>query len=403
MSQAYLSNALPNMVLDTEEKLRQENFNLWKAKSLFTQFVGDNPWIPPENVEVSGAMDLFPLPTWPVKSKKRKRDEIFSTNASVTEGHPPNGLQPALSEASLEKDVETSKISDIKPKINGNSNGNSQTAIVEIAEDILQGLTNGASTVGNTLPTPSNVINGPLAGVAEEGYANGQERNETNGVSQKPSDSTEHAMEVDELEPSKEPVENPKDTRDMKDALESKESPASNLEERTPSPQPPPRRITRALAQNNSNNHSAPESANISPPVTPSYLAGENESKTAIHPIYLIPPSITPSNTNGLPPEEAFDTRRLLANYIQKQEESIRGYQNLLDKLLKAQRLRESVMVCCKAEGHVGEMSDGEDWVDLERWGLLPGELRKGRDEEGEGDDEERQQRQRKPRRRGAA
>lgn len=35
----------------------------------------------------------------------------------------------------------------------------------------------------------------------------------------------------------------------------------------------------------------------------------------------------------------------------------------------------------------MGEMSDGEDWIDVERWGLSREELRKGRDEDqgGEG------------------
>jgi len=35
----------------------------------------------------------------------------------------------------------------------------------------------------------------------------------------------------------------------------------------------------------------------------------------------------------------------------------------------------------CKAEGHVGEMSDGEDWYDREEWGLEQ-DLVKGREEE---------------------
>jgi len=54
----------------------------------------------------------------------------------------------------------------------------------------------------------------------------------------------------------------------------------------------------------------------------------------------------------------------------------------VLAKLTKARRMRDEVWEMCKAEGHVGEMSDGEDWIDYEQWNLQPGELRKGRYEE---------------------
>lgn len=46
---------------------------------------------------------------------------------------------------------------------------------------------------------------------------------------------------------------------------------------------------------------------------------------------------------------------------------------------MKAYRMKEEVWEWCKAEGHVGEMSDGEDWYDKEKWGLGEGEeLKKG-------------------------
>lgn len=61
----------------------------------------------------------------------------------------------------------------------------------------------------------------------------------------------------------------------------------------------------------------------------------------------------------------------------------MRGAESLYEGLLKADRMRKSVWKWCKAEGHVGEMSDGEDWYDREEWGL-DGELRKGNLEEEE-------------------
>ena len=106
----------------------------------------------------------------------------------------------------------------------------------------------------------------------------------------------------------------------------------------------------------------------------------------AIHPLFIIPPSANPSRDIGLPPAEAEETRRMLILYVQKQEEVCRGAEKLHEGLLKADRQRMTVLKWCKAEGHVGEMSDGEDWYDKEEWGLEEEGLRKGHnDEEDEG------------------
>jgi hypothetical protein len=43
--------------------------------------------------------------------------------------------------------------------------------------------------------------------------------------------------------------------------------------------------------------------------------------------------------------------------------------------------MRQDVFKWSKAEAHVGEMSDGEDWYDREEWDL-DADLMKGRDEE---------------------
>ena len=43
--------------------------------------------------------------------------------------------------------------------------------------------------------------------------------------------------------------------------------------------------------------------------------------------------------------------------------------------------MRRDVFKWSKAEAHVGELSDGEDWYDKEEWGLEQ-DLIKGRDEE---------------------
>jgi hypothetical protein len=96
-----------------------------------------------------------------------------------------------------------------------------------------------------------------------------------------------------------------------------------------------------------------------------------------VHPFFVHPPP-------QLPPAVSHEDDPLghLLSYMSKQTEVVRLWDSLLQGLLKAKRLRSEVLRWCKAEAHVGEMSDGEDWVDLEEWGLHEEELKKGRDED---------------------
>lgn len=137
---------------------------------------------------------------------------------------------------------------------------------------------------------------------------------------------------------------------------------------------PEPRRMrTRAQAQAASDNTTISRPRSATPSTNTSF----------IHPYFLAPASARPIPDMGLPPVEAEETRRLLQLYIQKQEEICRGSQKVYDGLLKAERLRKTVYKWAKADGHVGEMSDGEDWYDKEEWGLSE-DLKKGQDEEEE-------------------
>lgn len=71
----------------------------------------------------------------------------------------------------------------------------------------------------------------------------------------------------------------------------------------------------------------------------------------------------------------------MLLLFVQKQEQVVREAEQMMEGLLKADRMRKEVFQWCKAEGHVGELSDGEDWYDKEEWGLTE-ELVKGKEEE---------------------
>ncbi|KAJ4380755.1 hypothetical protein N0V86_004117 [Didymella sp. IMI 355093] len=112
-----------------------------------------------------------------------------------------------------------------------------------------------------------------------------------------------------------------------------------------------------------------------SPPHSPSSLAGQ------VHPLFLFSTDSLPDRDFGLPPNEAEETRMLLMAYVQKQEEVARATTDLYQGLMQADRMRQDVFKWCKAEAHIGEMSDGEDWYDNEEWNL-DHDLTKGRDEE---------------------
>lgn len=137
---------------------------------------------------------------------------------------------------------------------------------------------------------------------------------------------------------------------------------------------PAPRRMrTRAQAQAASDENTVSRNRSMTPESNESY----------VHPYFLPPPSAHPDRDMGLPTQEADDTRRLLQLYIQKQEEVVRGIERLYTGLMKADRMRAEVFKWAKADGHIGEMSDGEDWYDKEEWGLTE-DLKKGQDEEEE-------------------
>ncbi|EFQ96708.1 hypothetical protein MGYG_08632 [Nannizzia gypsea CBS 118893] len=110
----------------------------------------------------------------------------------------------------------------------------------------------------------------------------------------------------------------------------------------------------------------------------------ENEALSLeVDPIFRLPRMPLEEQNCGLTQSEADETRRMLWAYIQKQGESVRLFTEMLKMLRKSHRMKEEVWEWCKAEAHIGEMSDGEDWYDKERWGLGEGEdLRKGADEE---------------------
>jgi hypothetical protein len=155
--------------------------------------------------------------------------------------------------------------------------------------------------------------------------------------------------------------------------------------DRDGSPKPRRRMTTRAQASQANGSQTQPEQTEPSTPSLSGTLQSASDTDITMepHPLFLLPPTLHVDRSCGIPQQEADETRHLLWAYIQKQEVSVRLFSEMLDHLLKAYRMKDDVWEWCKAEGHVGEMSDGEDWYDPTRWGLAEGEtLRKGADDD---------------------
>jgi len=373
------------MVTATDAKIREERNNLWRAKNLYRYFTGDESWIPCERVEAPEDWDLFEpharLPNGESPSKRRKLD-LDALNHE-------NGV-----------DVRDHMIMDVPAQmIEGE-----QTAPEEVVNGMVLDVQQDA---------PTKAVEEAIEDTAEDVMMAQADELKTNGVHEQEEVSKEQTTENDTTQAPKHEAATSshsiqEDTKHKDDQLPPPSSPANGNEEQehhspgifdedaespasTPPP-PPPRRITRALAAEAIN----PQSQTVSPPPTSPTLSSLSPSALEPHPTFLLPSSLTalhdthPSyapltlglSHSGLPPEELLETRKLLSLYIQKSEETIRGLEGILGKLTKAKRRRDKVWEWCVAEGHVGEMSDGEDWIDHEAWGLQKDELRKGRDED---------------------
>jgi hypothetical protein len=241
-------------------------------------------------------------------------------------------------------------------------------ALNETTVDKVMEITNTASDDAAMDPEPNQMKDMVLTRNLEDGDAESPTEGENKPAEAVPQIKADDRLEspnqeADAKDPAKPPDEVQIQEPDDEDATQDQED------------APEPRRMrTRAQAQAASDNNTT-----ISRPrsITPS------TNTSFIHPYFLAPPSAHPDPDMGLPKVEAEETRRFLQLYIQKQEEICRGSQKIYDGLMRAERLRKTVLKWAKADGHLGEMSDGEDWYDKEEWGLSE-DLKKGQDEEEE-------------------
>lgn len=348
------------MVRLTETQLREERNNLWNAKNLYQQFTGDEPWIPCEKVEAAHDWDLFgPYPGHTLTQQSRKRklngDGVPEINGVDQIDHA--GEQTDVNGVDASGEQDEKQTDDLPPsRING---------VHEHENGIDHALSDTVMDTDTAEPNQDGHVTDNEPSREQE-----QEQEQKQKQEQEHDHNSQADVEAGAEGEAEAEVEAEDDSRSS-----------------TP---PPPRRITRALAAGN-NTSTAPTPPHSPSPSTPTTSASPTSLQP--HPLFLLPPALTlahqphpstlPLSTahSGLPPDELLETRKLLGIYIQKSEETIRALARILAKLTKAKTRRDRLVEWCVAEAHVGELSDGEDWVDEEKWGVK-GELRKGRDED---------------------
>ncbi|KAK5626236.1 hypothetical protein RRF57_001951 [Xylaria bambusicola] len=115
-----------------------------------------------------------------------------------------------------------------------------------------------------------------------------------------------------------------------------------------------PANSDKARAQTSQLNETARKTANdMSRPVS---AISDSASDLPIHPMFIPPRSARPDRDLGIPESEAEDMRRIFQLFVQKQEEVCRGVKRLYEGLLRAERMRKTVLQWSKYEAHVGQI-----------------------------------------------
>jgi hypothetical protein len=352
LSQPYRSKALPTMINAIDDKLRRERALLARAHNLHRMFLGDSDWMPCGTVE-------------------SKEDPFIFRPRHVEASHQQHRINGSQTENDRVENVENGDITQMET-VSNNQDENNAGDDVEMTEAPVSDADKIADTEElkkeDGLPSLKDVSRHSEGGEADSTAR--EKKSSENGKI----DSKEPGPNTTQSSPQAPDAEGG-DTV-MQDASESR---SLENDEDTSSPEPPRRMTTRAQANASTSNENGATTSGSSRYPSPD---AATQLSTA-HPMFLVSDNIRPDKDFGLPSNEAEDTRRLLWSYIQKQEETVRNFTYMLNSLLQADHLKEDVFEWCKAEGHIGEMSDGEDWYDREKWGLGEGEdLKKGADDD---------------------
>lgn len=305
--------------------MQKENKALWKIKHLQTRLMGDHTWIPCEMMLGPNDLDLY-------------RDDYLER---------------------MHQDKGSTR---------------SDASVLALENPQGEGSTNGKVATNGDVTT-----NGAKDPVAEAGA----------DISMVDAEPFEGDNDIDV---ESKPEANKGESSEVSDNL-SKENPITNTQEkphgdngRTERTKPIDNHIANGVGAGTRHKKDQPQREADSQGSRHGSMSPDPTEDLTIHPLFLAPRSAHPDRDLGLPAEEAEDIRRLLQLYVQKQEEVCRGAKRLYEGLLRADRLRKTVLQWSKYEAHVGpnrDMSDGEDWYDKEEWGLEE-DLKKGQDEEEE-------------------
>ncbi|EME80486.1 uncharacterized protein MYCFIDRAFT_156226 [Pseudocercospora fijiensis CIRAD86] len=364
LSIPYKSKALTQMAEESLDMLRRELASLWKAKRLLQRLRGDSDWVNCETFETDYDRSLLPDSDQASVGDQSAVPSIITDQPMLELGPPP-----------------------IHPLENGTSESEGALDPQKQAPLEHQEQEQGEAMEG--------VETNDMAGEGEAVAVSGQEPTDDNGIANE----RETHADVPKGEGDGEgeggdppvPTEGAPDRSagENGDFAQAPNPAVTDLAEREANSET-------ASQSNGGSTHAMMTRRRARSPAersnrTPSPSPSDSASVPAVHPWFVPPSSALADRDIGLPAHEAEETRKLLFQYVQKQEQIVRSLESLHAGLQKADRLRHDVYRGCKAEGHlvpdgkgnmVTEMSDGEDWYDVADWGMQPWEvLEKGKDE----------------------
>lgn len=343
MSIPYKSQILPDMIKQTREGLLKERRILASLKLLLTKFRGDHIWIPVDQFCTVQDDGLFMrgvlsadalLPADALALLNGTRLPQYGPSSVIT-----GALETPTDRMSVENPADIPFLAIEDDKADGKGSIHEEDGVAASSDNTAHART-----------SKDNRGNPDATGTDQEtsrpdGGDGSPENVLTENLSQRANGVNSTAIQ-------------PRSTVDGQDSRR-------NDEDAMEDPSPPPRMLTRGQAQ-----AQVTEASHHSNNSSRSRTASPASSDMPIHPLFIPPASALANRDCGLNPLAADETRRLLSATVQKQEETVRLLERMYDGLLMAERLRKSVWSWCRAEGHADELSDNEDYVDLEEWGL---------------------------------
>ncbi|KAI0515026.1 RXT2-like protein [Xylaria bambusicola] len=344
LSRPYTSKTLTELTKQGCSLMHKENAALWKIKHLQTKLVGDHNWVPCELMIGPNDIELF-NDDYVDRSQESLKSDSNTLMLEHTHTH---------SEA----------------KSNGHSatNGDGQLKSPHTTRHDPSKLDKPGILMTDADPTPNE------AATAQDPRFGKHKINQASSSGNKDLEHTDsRAKEADTQSQQNGQVINQKE-KHVAEALMADWQTVNGSTVSTNS--------DKARVQTSQLNEAARKTVNdMSRPVS---AISDSTSDLPIHPMFIPPRSARPDRDLGIPESEAEDMRRIFQLFVQKQEEVCRGVKRLYEGLLRAERMRKTVLQWSKYEAHVGpnrDMSDGEDWYDKEEWGFDE-DLKKGQDEE---------------------